>query len=371
MSPRDETADIKQGLKDRIVDLCSRLLPDGRPVGRLWIAHNPITGDFSQSPEFKVALTLDVGAWKDWRTGEKGDVILLIRYLRQCDFREAMDYARDFLGIRQMSRQDFARFQASATEARKKAEDSAEAKRLKNMQYAEKLFHTGMLDGAGSTAEAHARAYFAARSIPLEQIQNRDRATMRYAPAAEFWPRAQGRHDGTRYVKTANGPNYPAIMSAMCLPTGQIAAVHCTFLSPLGPKKLPVGEGENAKLMRGEAKGAMIRISHGPEGEPPETAMEPHLLILGEGIETVASVAIPCPQARAWAAGSLSNMANAPIWLPCVSGVIVLKDRFKHKTTEKQFDKVMEQLAQHGKPLTEIESHVGNDFNDLAQEGDE
>ena len=143
--------------------------------------------------------------------------------------------------------------------------------------------------------------------------------------------------------------------------------MHLTFLSPLGPKKLPVNKGENAKLMFGDAKGAMIRISHGPEGEPPETALAPHPVIIGEGIETTASVAMEAPEARAWAAGSLSNMANAPVWLPCVSAVIVLKDQFKSKTTENQFARVLDELAQHGKPMTVIESHVGNDFNDLAK----
>ncbi|MBB3386008.1 MULTISPECIES: toprim domain-containing protein [unclassified Rhizobium] len=371
MNRRDDTADIKQGLKDRIVDLCGRLLPDGQMQGRLWVAHNPVTCDHHKSAEFKVALTRDIGAWKDYRTGEKGDVVRLIEYCRQCSFREAMDFARDFLGIRQMTREDFARFQQRSAEARAKAEQEAEKKRLQNIAFAEKLFHKGYLDGAGSTAEAHARAYFAARRIPLDQIPKRDTATMRFAPALEYWRRAKFERRDGKLIKISEGPSFPVILSAMRAPTGQIAACHCTFLSPLGPKKLPVGEDENAKLMRGEAKGAMIRISHGPEGVPPELAQQAWPLLLGEGIETTASVSIEAPEARAWAAGSLSNMGNAPIDLPCISAVIVLKDHFKSKTTEKQFADVLEKLAAHGKPVTVIESIAGNDFNDQLQEGDE
>jgi len=371
MTRHDDTADIKQGLKDRIVELCGRLLPDGQMQGRLWVAHNPVTCDHHKSAEFKVALTRDIGAWKDWRTGSSGDVIGLVEYCLQCDFREAMDFARDFLGVRHMTREDFARFRQRSRQARHDAEEEAEKKRLKNIVAAERLFHRGYLDGAGSTAEAHARAYFAARRIPLEQIPNRDTSTMRFAPDVEYWRRAQYERVDGRMIKRADGPRFPAILSAMRMPTGQVAACHCTFLSPLGPKKLPVGKDENAKLMRGEAKGAMIRISHGPEGLPPELAQQPWPLLLGEGIETTSSVSIEAPEARAWAAGSLSNMGNAPVGLPCISAVILLKDHFKSKTTEKQFADVLEKLSAFGKPLTVIESLAGNDFNDLLQEGDE
>src|SRR5690606_22713159 len=102
MTPHNDLPLIKQKLKDRIEDLCRRLLPDGRRVGRLWIAHNPMTGDYKSSPEFKVAVDRDRGAWSDWRSGEKGDVIGLMEYLNRCDFREAVAWARDFTGIRQM-----------------------------------------------------------------------------------------------------------------------------------------------------------------------------------------------------------------------------------------------------------------------------
>jgi hypothetical protein len=362
---------IKQGLKDNIERLCRELLPDGRRQGRLWVAHNPVTGDHKQSPEFKVAMDRDHGAWKDWRTGETGDVIKLISYIKGTDFRETMVFARDFLGLRSMTPAQQKDLAGRARTAQATSERDDEARRLKRMADAEKIWNGGYQDGAGSSAEAHARAYFAARGLHLEEIANRDLQTLRFAPAQEFWSRAQYRHEDGKRIKIKDGPRFPAVLSAMRLATGQVAAVHMTFLSPLGPRKLPVGDGENAKIMFGEAKGAMIRISHGPEGEPPETALQPHPLIIGEGIETTASVAIGAPEARAWAAGSLSNMLNAPVWLPCVSSVILLKDHFKSKTTETQFDRVCEALAASGKPLVVIESHIGNDFNDLMQETDD
>lgn len=365
----DDREEIKQGLKDRIEELCRLLLNDGRRQGRLWVAHNPVTGDFSQTPEFKVALDRDKGAWIDWRSGDKGDVIRLVEYCRQCDFADAMRWARDFLGLRAMPAADRQRLAERAKRAAAEADETAAARRLERMRMAEQIWFSGRLDGSMSAAEAHARGYFLHRGIDLSAIANRDMATFRFSEAREFTKRAKwGRNADGRNVKLAPGPAYPAILTAMRLPTGQFAAVHQTYLDPSAPRKLPVDKGdeESAKIMFGEAKGAMIRISHGPEGEPPETAVTPQPLILCEGIEDGLTLALAVPEARVWAAGSLSNMANAPIWLPCVSYVVVARDNdWEKKQAVMQFEKVMSALSQHGKVLTEMSAHEGKDFNDV------
>lgn len=363
---------IKDELGKRIEALCKALLPDGRRSGRLWVAHNPVTQDYRKSAEFKVALTRDVGAWKDWRSGEKGDVIGLIMYLKRCDFRDALDFARDFTGLRSMPPGQRRELEARAEQNRRQAEEDAAERDLKRMRQAEGIWERGFQDGSASAAEAAALRYFAARGVPLSEIPNRDRATFRFSAAQEFWKRAQYRHVDGRRVKMAKGPEFPCIYSAMRLATGQVAAVHMTFLDPLGPRKLPVDKNrdENSKIMFGPSAGAVIRLSHGPEGVPPEMAREAHPLVMGEGIETTASMAIIAPEARAWAAGSLSNMLTAPVWLPCVSRIVLLRDQFKHRTTEAQFEQVCEAMEASGKPWCAVDSHIGNDFNDLMK-GDE
>ena len=148
-----------------------------------------------------------------------------------------------------------------------------------------------------------------------------------------------------------------------------MTAVHVTFLHPSLPAKAPVGPKETAKLMFGAAKGSMIRISHGPEGEPPETARQAHPLILCEGIEDGLSLAMACPEARVWAAGSLSAMMSAPVNMSCISHIIVSKDNdWANETALKQFDDVFETLSSFGKPIATIASHIGKDFNDLITE---
>lgn len=367
---KNDLPEVKEALKGRVEDLCRKLLPDGKRNGRLWVAHNPVTGDFQQSPEFKVALDRDRGAWKDWRSGETGDVLKLISYIKGLDFKETMDFARDFCGIRTMTAEQRRELDQRTRQAQQAAAIDDEQRRLKRMEKAEKIWNSGYQDGARSAAEAHARRYFAARALPLDEIVNRDFQTFRFAGEQEYWPRAQFRYENGQRRKEKAGPLYPAVLSAMRLATGQIAAVHMTFLSPLGPTKLPVSKDENSKIMFGEAKGAMIRISHGPEGAPPELAREAHPLILCEGVEDGLSLALAIPEARVWAAGSLSAMGGAPVWLPCISGLIIARDNDFKPAAQKQFDKVLEalQAAAPSLPMTTIASHMGKDFNDLIKE---
>lgn len=360
----DDTDIVRQGLRDRILDLCRDLLPDGRRQGRLWVSNNPVTGDYKKTPELKVALDRDKGAWKCWRSGDAGDALKLIMYVKGCDFRGAMDYSRDFLGLRSMSveqRRDFAaRAQARAITEQDRAKKADEWAR----RSAERLFLEGRALGSGAAAEHHACAYLRQRNCPLEQIETLDRTSFRFHPQAEYWTRAEWKTgpDG-RKQKTADGPTYPAILSALRAPTGQTVAVHVTFLDPQEPAKAPESP---PKLMRGPAKGAVIRVSDGPERLPPEHARVPQILVLTEGVETALSAALALPEARVWCAGSLSNMANAPVWLDCVGQIVLAGENdWQNAQALAQFDRVVEALAHHGKPITVMRAHFGSDLNDL------
>ena len=333
------------------------------------MAHNPVTGDFDQSPEFKVALNQDVGAWKDWRSGNKGDVLRLIEYLKGFDsFRDTMGWARNWLGLSSMKPSERA---ALDLEAKARAEDrrrAAEKSRLFKIVKAEEKFLSGDEVGTRSVAELQARRYFAGRSCALEDVPNIDPATFRFAGASEYWTRGEYRTEaGGRRFKVKDGPRFPAIHSAMRAAGGLVTACHVTFLDPVLPKKVDLGE-DNSKLIFGEAKGSVIRISHGPENVAPEAAEQQHPLIVCEGIETGLSLAIACPAARVWAAGSLSNMANVPLWMECIPSLILARDNnHGNRQAERQLEGVLEALSSHGKPMTVIASHVGDDFNDLAQ----
>ncbi|WP_057465790.1 toprim domain-containing protein [Pseudovibrio sp. POLY-S9] len=365
---RNDLTEVKQGLKDRIEDLCALLLPDGNRRGRLWVAHNPVTGDYNQTPEFKVALTQDIGAWKDWRTGDKGDVLNLIAYIKGKDFKEVLVFARDFLGLQAMSYEERRNFAENAKRSREDQDHKAKLQAEKARKAAEKLWLSGAMLKAGSAAEHHAHNYLKKRRCALEDVPNLDLNTFRFAPSVEYWTLAKWEKQNGRLFKVQDGPRFPAILSAMRTIMGQVISCHVTFLDPAKPDKAYLGPKASPRLMKAANKGAVIRISNGPENVAPEFAERAYPLILAEGFETGASLAIAVPEARVWACGSLSGIGNAPIAYPFISEVYVAGENDWEKPTAlRQLDQAMNSLEQHGKPLTLMRPHGGSDFNDLMR----
>lgn len=363
---RGDRDEIKTALKDRIEDLCRRLLPDGRREGRFWVAHNPVTGDVAthpKDPTLKVPLDRDPGAWIDWRSGDKGDVIGLVAYCQATDFKGAMEWAREFLGLRSMTAGQRADFTKRNEERRVSAEQAAREKALDRRKAVQRLWDGATSILEESAASAVARRYLAdGRGIPLDQVRRLDPTTFRVSPSLEWWGGAQWETRGGRRQKVAPGPKFPAIVSGFRSATGQVTAVHCTFLDPAQPTKAPV---DKPKLMFGDSLGSVIAVSMGPEACAHEVAREPHPLILCEGVEDGITLAIGIPEARVWAAGSLMHMGAAPVFLPCISAVFVAADNdWKSRTALGQFDQVLEQLQRHEKPVEVMRSAIGKDFND-------
>lgn len=358
---------IKEQLQQRIESVARTLLPDGRRESGQWVSWNPVENDRGKTPALKVRLTGGVpGAWKCWRCGESGDVIRLIAYLNRTDTAGALAWSRDFLGIRAMSREEREQMRRAAELQKKRREKQDREARKRKWETAQRLFFDRALPcHADSPAERHGRAYFAARKVPLDEVQNLNPDTFRFSRATEWWKGAEWRNEGGRRLKLKPGPDFPAIHSAMRQWNGFISACHVTFLDPARPAKAPV---DAAKLMLGEALGAVIEISMGPEGEPFWQSQDPHPVILAEGIETALSLAIAAPEARVWACGSLAGIGGAPIQLPCVSWILFARDNNDgNPQAQKQFEQALSRLESHGKRVIVEASHVGDDFNDLAQ----
>lgn len=371
---RGDLAEIKGLLQERIEDLCRVLLPRGRREGRLWVSSNPITADHDHEPALKVALNRDVGAWRCWRSGDGGDVVGLVAYVEAGSTRatsEALAFAREWLGLKRMSRDERAALARRVQTARVKAAVEAETDARERMAAVARLWDKAAPLAAGGAAADRVLAWFDHRRVPLARVPNLDAETFRAVADLEWWKGAAWRRDARtgRRVKAKPGPRFPALVSAFRAPTGQVTAVHCTFLDPLGRGKAPV---DQARLMFGEMLGSVIRIAHGPEGLPPERAGRPELLVLAEGIETTMSLAIAAPEARAWAGGSLAGVAAAPVGMACVGAVVLSRENdWTTPQAVKQFDAALDSLAAKGKPVAPISSHHGNDFNDLMQEGDD
>jgi len=80
-------ARLRADLQHRLPDIVRLLLPDGRLVGREWVALNPTRTD-RHAGSFRINVV--TGFWADFATGDKGgDVIALCAYLKNCSQIEA------------------------------------------------------------------------------------------------------------------------------------------------------------------------------------------------------------------------------------------------------------------------------------------
>lgn len=372
MNGRGDLQMIKESLKDLAQAVCEKLLPNGRREGNLYVSHDPVQGDYDHKPALKVRLSGNVGGWEQFRGGAEGarkDILGLIEYVLRTDTKGALAWSRDFLGLKSMSRQEQeAMRQAASAKAQKRQKQDSDRRQWR-MKKADELFMARTMqidpDRLSIPGLQHALSYFRNREIPLEDVQFLSAQSFRFSPQTEWWNGAAFRTEGAARYKTSSGPMFPAVHSSMRSPHGIVTACHCTFLDPLQPIKAPV---EPPKLIFGEASGAVIEISYGFVGKPFWATMEPDVVIICEGVETGLSLALAAPEARVWAGGSITNMGNAPVWLDCVSQIILARDNnHGNPTAQKQIQQTLDKLESWGKPLTVINSHLGDDFNDLMK----
>lgn len=363
----DDLPMIKTQLQARIVELCHRLLPKGHKTGGRWVSHNPrFSDDARHEPALNVRLSHPVGQWIDFRSGDKGDVLKLIQYCHHdCSLKDALDFARDMLGLKNLKPADRQRLKQDAEQRQvRNAEAALKARAFKLAKAQELFFKDTDEPGRRSAAELHAREYFAARQVPLAAIPHLSQRAFRFAAETEWWKGAVWAHGANGKFKQQAGPFYPAIHSAMRAASGAITCCHVTFLDPVKPAKAPV---KPAKLMFGEAASAVIEVATGPTGKDFwDAEATPGPLIIAEGIETALSLALAIPAARVWAAGSLTGMGTAPVGLACVADITVARDNNDgNAQAQGQLAAALVALEQAGKPLVVINSHVGDDFNDL------
>ena len=90
--------EIATRLADQVGSIAEYLIPSGKRDGHEWVCGS-LEGEPGKS--LKVRLSGDKsGVWKDFATGEGGDLLGLWQRVNNQNLREAMDDAMDYLGIR-------------------------------------------------------------------------------------------------------------------------------------------------------------------------------------------------------------------------------------------------------------------------------
>ena len=222
--------------------------------------------------------------------GASGDQIALTQLVLRCDFKGALAFlVGDEIAHPDPARQARLKEEAEAKQ-RRQADYEAKARRYA-ISEARRIWRAAA-PGHGTMAEA----YLARRGI---------RFPGGWPPSLRFLADHPAvKRIGGRDRELHRGP---CMIAAIQGADRRLMAVHQTWLDPSGPKGkaviTPPGSKPFSKLVRGSKKGGAIRL----------TAWAPSgLLVMGEGIETTASIltAGHFPAAAFWAGVDLGNMSG-------------------------------------------------------------
>lgn len=354
--------EIKQLLQANIESLAATLVPGGSRQGRWWLASNPKRDD--AHPSFGIGLAGDApGAWKDFATGDKGDVLQLIQYVEDLpDIGASLQWARGWLGIDGAAPPKLKEKIATAR-ADSDARAREQAERLAKWRKAAKAIYldSKKLPFAGSPADFYLRGRgIDLRLLPARSGRLRGAQSERASIGSLGWlPEAQHRETGTAW---------PALVAAFTADDGNVVAVHRTFLSVTTDTpavvKAPVTP---VRKIWPAFHGAAIRMWRGASGLSIKDAEKNGLLetlVLTEGVEDALSVALGCPELRVWAAGSLANLGALRI-PACCDEVIVCADNDWGKPQAQQLlQKSIDAIAAQDKRVRVVRSNRGKDVND-------
>lgn len=261
--------DLSQHLSRNAEAVCRHYLSRGRRQGRYWLA-----GDVQNSPGSSLYVRLHgpnsgpgaAGRWTDAATGEHGDLLDLIREnLGLFSMAEVLEEARRFLHLPAPLHNP----------GRPPDPPSVEAPRSA-IEAARRLFRAGR-----PVRDTVAAAYLTGRGLSAAVG----------TPALRFHPRCYHRPGGDGPTLTC-----PALLAAVTDLGGEITGVHRTWLAPDGSDKAALAEPRRA---RGHLLGNGVRF-----GGPVR-----HVLVAGEGIETVLSFLLVLPGLPMIAALSANHLA--------------------------------------------------------------
>lgn len=300
-------------------------------------------------------------SWKDFATGDTGDVFDLVSYLNgwyerpHRGFPEAATFLADKLGMARMSAAERGRL----VQAAKAHVPSRDEIKQRDEELARRAFSAWLscMPIRNTVVETYLRG---PRNINLDRLPRGPRGGDRFPSILRMQP--QMKHIATR----SQVESYWPCMVAGCVNPmqGKIVAIHRTWLAWDGSDKAPV---EPPRKCWPTVAGLVIPLWRGADWLPVRGAIDAGVretLVLIEGIETGLSAIIAAPQYRTWAFISLGNLAN--VRLPENVDSVML-----HRETEPEniaaveaFERGKTALQRQGRPVVEFTSFSGKDLND-------
>lgn len=352
--------DLVALLAERIDRLVPELLPGARLDGGAGAPNwevGSIEGEAGQS--LKIARRgVKRGWWVDFAGYDKGDALDLVAAVKfGGDRREAVKWARGWLGLDSTDPAALRAQRARARRRREKAEAQAARELEKNRGRALALWLEGEAQLRGTPVDLYLRG----RGIELERL-GKCPGALRYHPAV-WCAEAQAK--------------LPAMLARIQAPDGRHLAVHRTWLA------LKSGGGAVKARLKDPRKswpayaGGIIPLWRGESGLPLKAAAAAGLvetLCLTEGIEDGLSVALARPDWRVAAAVSLTNLRNLHFpggggpGGPNITDIVLCKDNdWGNDAARRALDEGVAALVNAGHAVRIAESPVGKDFNDLLR----
>lgn len=350
--------EIKALLQGRCPGLLHSLVPGLRREGNVFSAPNPTRAEKSRG-SFKIWSN---GAWKEYDSGEAGDVLGLIAYVAGYEpksregRRYAIGRAKEILGLDTGDRRQLHVARKQAAERQKTvAEEALARERFIADRVRSILAGAQRVDPADR--EHPAVAYLIGRGIDPALVANRFLPLLCH-PNLQHW--------------TERGHSGPALISPVMQASGAKSGLHAIFLAQRADGSWGKAVLERPKLMLGIVKGGVTPLTLGASGLTLGEASaqgQRGPVLLCEGRETGEALAIAAPDARIWCCLSLSNIAEAPVGHDAINGIIVALENDTKVQALKMRAKVLAALEGYGKPLVTMEPHVGSDFADVLAQG--
>ncbi len=329
--------DVKH-LKDQLLwrpeQTCQHLL--GQPNAKLSTSTNLRYGNHGS---LSISLKNDsAGQWRDFETGEKGDILALMQRTLGLSFREALLYAERMTGG------DIAPPVRSSPLPSATPSASTVSR---TQQYAEKLIEESV-PMAGTVVERYLRTTRGIHTLP-------DAEAIRFHPSVSTGEKVDG---NTRYA--------PAMLAIATSENGEAPNLQATYLDAETAEKLDLAvkkrtygafrteEGFNyCTLLPGQA--------------------EKNLTVLAEGVETALSLATVLPDAEVIATLSKGNLVQINPDELHDRILIALDNDGQKLEDDKTIQQALEKLIDAGKEVytllpEEIEGKEKVDFNDVLTE---
>lgn len=303
------------------------------------------------------------GHWNDYATGDRGDVLDLIKLYMGCDISDALREARAFLGLRHDSPED-TRKRAEATALAGARRAQGEADRAAMRERVKRQAHAIWLGAREDLTGTPVMAYLARRGIDLTALPRMPRA-IRYLPDCFY----KHMDPDTGEIIEAR---LPAMVTCVTDRTGEVVALHRTYLGLDAQGQWAKAAVRQPKKVLGDYAGAAIRLwsGLGPRGGKPGGLAEMPAgsrVYICEGIEDGLSAAIINPAVRILAAISLSNLGGV-LLPPNIAEVVLIADKDENDAARAALMRAIQAHRKTGRTVRIWQNKTGGkDLNDALR----